>query len=274
MNIAVIQPQGHGSGTTTVAALVASELASRNKQVCLTNTKPVSEALYPYYNISAEADNTPLELMNLIKYGGVKKEKVRNYCRNISDNLDLFVMGTPYRKGVLCEEDFIQAALFFGTNAPFDYTVYDVDEKQLKSPVVQAVLTVTDICIVVMTQDSREAARFMEQRGEFEKAVKKLPVVVVVNKYSSILGSTKELAASMGIKNTKNWCAVHFNQHIPYCENRGQLEYLTRQMHENAPEVVELNRDVWHIVQKILDVRKIHRQARIDSQRQTTAGKG
>lgn len=269
MNIAVIQPQGHGSGTTTIAALVASELASRNKQVCLTNTKPVSEALYPYYNIdtSQEKHNASLELINLIKFGGIRKEKVGNYCRNISNHLDLFVINAPFRKGELSEDDLVGTVRFFGTSSPYDYVVYDVDEKQLAKPAVQALLAFTDICVVVMTQDSREAARFMEQKEEFAKAVKAVPVVVVVNKYSSILGNIKELAAVLGMKNTKNWCTVHLNQYIPYCENRGKLDYLAKQLHNNAPEVVELNRDIWHIVQKILDIRKISRDQRIEQQR-------
>lgn len=269
MNIAVIQPQGHGSGTTTVAALIASELASRNKQVCLTNTKPVSEALYPYYNIDTaqEKHNASLELINLIKFGGIKKEKVGNYCRNIFENLDLFVINAPFKKGELSEDDLTSTVKFFGTSSPYDYVVYDVDEKQLQKPAVRTLLSIADICVVVLTQDSREAARFMEQKEEFTKAVRKLPVIVVVNKYSSVLGSVKELAAAVGMKNTKNWCAVHLNQYIPYCENRGQLCYLAKQLHSNAPEVVELNRDIWHIVQKILDIRKIHRNQRIEMQR-------
>lgn len=265
MNIAVIQPQGHGSGTTTIAALVAAELSTRNKQVCLTNTKPVSEALFPYYNIDTkdEKHNVSTELINLIKYGGIKKEKVRNYCRNISDNLDLFVVNMPYRKGVFMEDDMIQSIEFLGTNSPYDYVVYDVDEKQIQKPVVQALLEITDICIVVLTQDNREVARFMEQKEEFLKATKSIPTVVVVNKYSSVLGNIKELAASMEMKNTKNWCTVHSNQYVPYCENHGKLKYLAEQLHDNAPEVVELNRDIWHIVQKILDVKKISRNKRI-----------
>lgn len=265
MNITVIQPQGHGSGATTVAALVASELGTRNKRVCLTNTRPVSEALYPYYDMDAaqERQNVSLELINLIRFGGIRKEKVRNYCRSIADNLDLFVVNAPYRKGELAEEDMVQVIEFLGRNSPYDYVVYDVDEKQIVKPTVQALLAITDICLVVITQDSREIARFMEQKELFLKFTKDIPTVVVVNKYSPVLGSLRELASSMGVKNIKNWCAIHLNQYIPYCENRGRLKYLADQLHENAPEVVELNRDIWHIVQKILDVKKIGRSRRI-----------
>lgn len=268
MNIAVIQPQGHGSGATTLAALIASELSSRNKQVCLTNTKPVSEALYPYYSIdTSQKQNVSMELVNLIKFGGIKKEKIRNYCRNISDNMDLFVLNTPYRKGEMTEEDLVQTIEFLGTNSPYDYVIFDVDEKQIQKPAVQELLGITDMCILVLTQDNREIARFMEQKEAFTKATKNIPTLVVVNKYSSMLGSIKDMAASMGIKNTKNWCVLHANQYVPYCENQGKLSYLVKQIHENAPEVVELNKDVWHIVQKIMDVRKIERNRRIEAHR-------
>ena len=100
MNIAVIQPQGHGSGTTTIAALIASELGSRNSQICLASVKPVSESLYQYYGVDekTEKQNVALELMNLIKFGGIKKEKVRDYCRNLEENLDLFVLRAYWKR--------------------------------------------------------------------------------------------------------------------------------------------------------------------------------
>ncbi len=266
MNIAVVQPQGHGSGTTTVAALIASELAHRNGQVCLTNIRPVSEALCPYYGIRTDQErhNVSLELVNLIRLGGIRKDRVNGYCRNIGDNLDLFVMNAPYRTGVLCEEDLIRTMEFFGIRSPYDYVVYDADEKQLKRPAVQSLLAMADVCVVVVTQDGREAARFLEQKEAFVRATVKIPVIVAVNKYSCVLGSVKELAESMGVHSTKNWCAIHLNQYVPYCENRGQLGFLTQRLRENAPEVVELNRDVRHIVQKILDIKKVKRSCRIE----------
>lgn len=269
MNIAVIQPQGHGSGTTTIAALIASELGSRNSQICLASVKPVSESLYQYYGVDekTEKQNVALELMNLIKFGGIKKEKVRDYCRNLEENLDLFVLNTPYQKGVLEEDDMVQAIRFLGTNSPYDYVVYDVDEKHMERKTVQEVLSVTDVCVLILTQDTCEIRRFMQNKNAFLKATRGIPTVVVVNHYSTLLGSIKEMAQSMEVKNTKNWCSVHNNHHIQYCANRGKYSYLSKKIRENAPEVVELNRDVSNIVQNVMEIKRIERNRRIKSQR-------
>ena len=269
MNIAVIQPQGHGSGTTTIAALLASELGSRNAQVCLAATKPVSDALYQYYNVQEEKakQNVGTELVSLIKFGGIKKEKVRDYCRNVEENLDLFVLNTPYQKGILEEDDMVQTLEFLGTNSPYDYVVYDVDEKHLERQTVKTILSVADACILVLTQDACDVKSFMKQKQAFIKDTRGIPTVVVVNRYSTLLGDIKGLAQSMGVKNTKNWCTVHDNIYVRYCGNRGEYPVLSKKIRENAADVVELNHDVSVITQNIMEIKKIDRKRRIESQR-------
>lgn len=269
MNIAVIQPQGHGSGSTTVAALIASELGNRNSQVCLTNTKPVSDSLYQYYGIHAENEkqNVALELVNLIKFGGIKKEKVRNYCRNVEENFDLFVLNTPYQKGVLDESDMVEVTDFLGTNSPYDYVVFDMDEERMDSVVTEKVLEIADVCVLVLSQNMCELTKFLAIKDKFIKLTKGIPLIVVVNKYHPVIGSLKDTAASIGIKNTKNWCLLHSNPYIPYSGNRGLYQLLCKRIRENVVDVVELNKDVSHILKNVMEIKKIERNRRIEARK-------
>lgn len=265
MNIAVIQPQGHGSGATTIASVIAYGLAKKNRKVCLTNAKTQSESLLPFFGIdtSKEMNNVAFEFINLIKLGGIQKDKVINYTRPVTDNLSVFVINSPLRKGYLTEDDLVRTIGFLGESSPFDYVVYDVDEKQMAAPASKAVFDLMDICILVLTQDKREIARFAEEKEAFMKVTKGVPSLVVVNKYNLVLSSEKEIAESLGIKNTKNWSVMHFNSYIPLCGNDGRMAYLCEQIHNSQPEVIELNRDVWHIIQMIMKIRKLERAHRI-----------
>lgn len=58
---------------------------------------------------------------------------------------------------------------------------------------------------------------------------------------------------------------MHFNSYIPLCSNSGRFAYLCEKIHDSHPEVIELNRDIWHIIQKIMKIRKLERTHRIES---------
>lgn len=274
MNIAVIQPQGHGSGATTIASVIAYGLAKKNRKVCLTNAKTQSESLFPFFAVdtSGEMNNTAFEFLNLIKLGGIQKDKVINYTRPVTDNLSLFVIDAPLRKGYLTEDDLVRAVEFLGERSPFDYVVYDVDEKQMQAPAARKIFDLMDVCILTITQDKREIARFAEEMEAFAKVTRNVPSLVVVNKYDPILSSDREIAESLGIKNTKNWSVMHFNSYIPLCSNSGRFAYLCEQIHDSQPEVIELNRDVWHIIQKIMKIRKLERTHRIEAMTKKAGG--
>ena len=128
MNIAVISPHVHGNGNTTVAALIAASLAQRNSMVCLTHTRIKSEALFPYYSITSSVSRSnPIQVVNLIKGGGMNSSSVPNYCRNVSDRFDIFSLDSDEPDKIF-DEDVADVIDYLARSAPHEYLVIDVDE--------------------------------------------------------------------------------------------------------------------------------------------------
>lgn len=266
MNISVISPHIHGNGNTTVAALLAFELASRNKRVCLTHVTSKSESMFPYFGFEESDDqtNNPLQLINLIREGGLRKEDIGNYCREVTDRLDLFSLDTfisKTGKETNVNAEHMQTALsFICREFPNDYIVFDIDENNMENENVKLVLSHTDCVVFVLTQSLTELRRFAAQKTKILKQTGNIPSLVVVNKYSDIIGTMKDAANVIGIKRPSKWYQIRFSQWIPYCENRGQLKYLAEQIQKRNADVIELDSDIKHLVSGVQSIKQAARE--------------
>jgi len=261
MNIAVMSPHVHGNGTTTVAALLASSLAIRNSKVCLTHVKSKSETLFPYYSISSTAQHTsPVQIVNLIKSGGMNSKSVPNYCRNVSDRFDIFSLEATEEDGVT-EEDVADVVKYLSESAPYDYVIFDVDENSFDKPAVKSLLNHADCAIMVLTQKTVEMELFKGMQRLILAKLRKIPTIVVVNKFKDMLGTIKELASMLGVKNTRQWYTLHSNDNLLFCENHGSLKFLSEQMKERNGDVIDLEYDMQHIIQAVLQVKRDSRTA-------------
>ena len=267
MNIAVIAPHVHGNGCTTIAALIAAEISNRNKKVCLSHVRSKSDSFLPYFSLQRIEDSTPKSLVTMIKQGGIQKESISNYCRSITDKLDLFSLDRDIQEGELSIEDVSVVAEFMLTNSPYDYVVYDIDENDMHFPVTKTILDYTDCMVLVLTQATTELNRFKEVQSYFSKVAKKrqIPVIVVLNKYDPLYGDTKTIAAKLGITNyraIRKWKTVRYNRYVPYCENKGNLNLLNERMHNRQPEVLDISTDIANVVKEIGTIRAGQRKIR------------
>ncbi|SHK69744.1 hypothetical protein SAMN02745136_03133 [Anaerocolumna jejuensis DSM 15929] len=266
MNISVISPHVHGNGNTTVAALLAYELSSRNKSVCLTHVTSKSESMFPYFGLEESDDQTsnPLQLINLIREGGLRKEDIGNYCREITERFDLFSLDTFVSrtgKDKNVNDEQMQTVLsFICKDFPYDYIVFDIDENNLEKENVKLVLAHTDCLIIVLTQSLSELQRFSGQKAKILKQTANIPNLVVMNKYIDMIGTDKDAANVLGIKHPSKWYHIRFSQWIPYCENRGQLKYLSEQIQKRNVDVLELDADIKHLVSGIQSIKQAVRE--------------
>lgn len=266
MNISVISPHTNGNGNTTVAALLAFELASRNKSVCLTHVTSKSESMFPYFGFEETDDQTsnPLQLINLIREGGLRKEEIGNYCREVTEHLDMFSLDTftsKAEKETNVSEEQMQTVLsFICKEFPYDYVIFDIDEKNLENDNIKLALAHTDCLIFVLTQSLTELRRFAVQKTKILKQTSKIPNLVVVNKYCDMIGTIKEAAHLLGIKNPNKWYQLRFNQWIPFCENRGKLKYLAEQIQKRNPDVIELDSDIKHLASGVQSIKQATRE--------------
>lgn len=252
-------PHVHGNGITTIAALIAAELASRNKNVCLTHVRSISESFFPYFNLPETENLNPKMLTALVKQGEMEKKNLKDYCRKITDNLDLFSLDAPLQEGELTKEDVSEIAKFILESDVYNYVIYDVDQNDLSDPCVKNVINETDCVILVLTQATTELRRFNEVKKSFMRPLidHKIPCITVINKYDMLYGKKEEIAAAIGItdKNkVRKWQTVTYNKYIPYCENKGNLNLLMERMKLRQAEVVGVDTDVKNICKQITSI--------------------
>lgn len=266
MNISVISPHIHGNGNTSIAALLAFELGSRNKDVCLTHVTSKSESMFSYFGFEESNDQTsnPLQLINLIREGGLRKDDIKNYCREVNERLDLFSLDTFVsqngKEANVSVEQMQTVLSFICKDFPYDYIVFDIDENNLEKENVKMALAHTDCLIIVLTQSITELRRFAVQKNLIMKKTAKIPSLVVVNKFSDMIGTIKDAADVLEIKNPNKWYKVRFSQWIPYCENRGKLKYLAEQIQKRNTDVIELDSDIKHLASGVQSIRQATRE--------------
>lgn len=269
MNIVVMSPHTAHSGNTTLASLIALELSSRNRKVCLTHTRTKSDSLYSYFNIKHFDDrtNNPIQIINLIRSGGIRKNDIGNYCKAIGNNLEIFSLNTED-----IPEDLHCVTIEFICNGfPHNYVVFDMDDKDIYSKANQIILNSCDCIVYVLTQGITELTRFNEMRQKIMEYMGNIPMLVVINKYTDIVGSMKDVAASIGINRASKWHKLDFNPWIAYGSNRGKLSYIHENMLKREYHVVDIQNDIRLLVNRIMSVRGILRNRRI-SDDQIAAG--
>ena len=247
-----MSPHCHSNGNTTVAALLSATLAKQNTKVCLTHVVAKSEAIYPYYSITSNGFTDAIQLIKLIRTGGMQKNSLSNYCKNVSNNYDIFSLDSSVN---IPDVEIADVVTYIAQNAPYDYVIFDIDENNLDKPNVQAVIDNADCIILVLSQMLTEINRFNKMREIFVSKTNKIPKIVVVNKYRNSLGNLKDFAAKIGVKNIKHWHYIHHNPYVRYLENMGQLLVLSEAIRKKEGEVLELDSDLQKIVKDIITTR-------------------
>ena len=258
MNIAVISPHHNSTGNTTIASLLALELSTKSSKVCITHSLPKSESITTYFGLGETKDKTinPARLVKMLRSEAIKMEEVSDYCRALSDRVDLFSADTD----TFTEEDMNYALGYITTIFPHDYIVYDVDSKELECESNRKILENADVAIIVINQSITELQEFKRRVNKIMLAIGKIPMFVVVNKYCEIQGSIKETAAMMGVKAPKNWSVVRYNPWVTYGTNKGKLGYIYEQMKANDYRVADLASDIKNLANLVQKVKIAKRQ--------------
>ena len=149
MNIAVISPHTRKNGNTTVASLLALELSTRGKKVCLTHTALKSPAMYEYFSLKeTDGDKTasPSKLVNMLQAGAVKPEEISEYCKNITNSVDAFTVND--RK--FSTENLSYMLDYIADKFPYDLKVFDIDE-EYNSELTKRIVAKCDFIVFVIT---------------------------------------------------------------------------------------------------------------------------
>lgn len=266
-----MSPHTAKNGNTTLAALLAYELSMRNRKVCLTHAKTKSNAFFSYFNINSEEDKTasPIQITNLIREGGIRKNDISDYCRSLSENLELF----SFNSDLLEHENFVEVMEFICTNFPHDYTVFDIDNNDLGSDECKTILRHCDCIIYILSQNSTEYEAFKENKRLYMHWLRLTPHIVVVNKYNGIVGTLDDIARGIGLNKAKKWIKVSENPYLAWGTSHNKLLTIFKFMQNRDHRLVDVDSDIKNLVNSIMKVKQVKRAQRYDELENAKKGK-
>lgn len=264
MNIAILSPHTNRAGNTTVAALIASELSNRGRTVCLTHTTSKSNSIFSYFGLNSVEDKTsnPHRLVKMLREGAIRPEEVRDYCKPVNKNYDVFSPDIDDFE----KTDLLFALDYISTSFPHDFVIYDFDSDDLSGEVETTLLKRVDIAVLVVEPNKLELAKFKNNAKKILSDIGTIPMLVVINNYTGISGSLKEVAGWMGIKKPNRWYTMRYNPYIAWATNTGKLGYLSERMNADDIRVIDIAKDAKNIGNGLLKVKVAKRQATMQKQ--------
>lgn len=238
MIIAVISPHTRHNGNTITSSLLALGLGSMNKKVLLTHSNAISNSFYTYFGLEQYEDKTttPTQLVKLLREGAIQPEAISDYCKEINDGVFLFTNN----KTNFSDEDMLEFSDFVMQLSDYDFIIYDIENTE--SPTASAVLKNADVVIINVTQSILELQELKNIKENLMKRCKGKQVVLVCNKFSSVIGKEKDISKSIG---EKTECQViHYNPWIPFACNSGKLIDLYKTIKSKGLKVIELDKDI------------------------------
>lgn len=249
MIISVISPENHGTGTTTTAMLLALGLGNMKKRVLLTHTDSISNSLYTYLGLKQLEDktSTPTQMVKLLREGAIQSEDVSDYCKNVADNVFVFTNN----KSNFSNEDMRDLSEFLVDHSNFDYIIYDFNNFYTETS--KYILKYSDAIVLNFTQSIIELERFKSEMDKYSKMFVGKKLLLVCNRYNSIIGKDKDVPKHLGFKAPCN--VIHYNPWLPMACNSGQLLALYQNIRNKNPKVVELNNDINRLASVVTKLR-------------------
>lgn len=243
MRIAVVSPHASNNGNTTLAMMIGLEFASQKKLTCITHIMPTSNSFYSYLNFKGYDDktSTPSQIVKILKEGGLTGEEARDYCKQISEDLEAFTN----QASNFDQEDMNFMFKYIAKAFPHEHVIFDVDDDNLDQ--CKAVIKLCDVVVLNITQSIKELEEFKHNKEKYTEIMQGKPVVVVVNKFNSVCGSLQDTAKWMGVKKPNGWVVLHFNPWVTWATNHGNLNSLFRNIIKKDPRVIELQSDLFKI---------------------------
>lgn len=256
MNIAVISPQLHNSGNTTLSILIALELASRGKKICLSHADKESSSFYSYFNMVNYEDrtSTPSQVVKLIREGELKPSDISDYCKNVAPNLEVFANNSK----AFSLDDMEVMVEYMHKSFPHDYIVFDVDVgvyDVYSNKLSKKVVEYSDAVVINLTQSIKQLETFLDRKDKIMNAIGNRPVVVVINKFCEIQSTVKEVAGWMGIKRPNNWLVLRYNPWLAWGTNHGKIIQVFNAMKKGDERLLDIASDVVKIGDAIVKIK-------------------
>jgi len=231
MRVSVISPHSRHTGNTTLAILIALELANNEVKTCITHTKSMSPEFYRYLNFRGIQDktSTPSQIVKILRGGSLDNKDIVDYCKVVNDNLEAFTNNTEN----FDQKDMDFMVSYITNSFPHEHVVFDVSSNL-------TTIDTSDVIIFNITQSIEE----LKELKNYTEILKKENVVVVINKYNSIKSTLKEVAFWGDIKLKNNCTILHDNPWINWATNHGQLNILYKKIASKDERVIGIKEEL------------------------------
>lgn len=249
MIVSVMAPHSSGNGNTTTALLLALGLGNMKKKVLLTHTDAISNSLYTYLGLQQFEDktSTPTQMVKLLREGAIQSEAISDYCKNILDNVFVFTNN----KTNFSDDDMETLSEYLVEHSDFEYLIYDFNN--FDSNTAKYILKKSDIVVLNFTQSYMELDEFKKESQKYMKLFAGKKLVIVCNKFNSVIGKDKDVPKRLGVKAACQ--VIHYNPWIVMASNGGQLLTLYKNIKAKNSKVVELNNDINKLASFVAKIR-------------------
>lgn len=268
MLISVMSPHCSGTGATTTALLLALGLGNMKKRVLLTHTDSVSESFNTYLGLQQFEDktSTPTQMVKLLREGAIQSDAIADYCKNVADNVYVFTNNKSNFSG----EDMLTLSEYLVEHSDFDYIIYDFNDYE--SDTAKYILKKSEAVVLNFTQSVMELEDFKKSVQKYSKMLAGKKLIIVCNKYSSIVGKDKDIPKKLGFKTTCN--VIHYNPWLIMASNSGQLLTLYKNIRAKNSKVVELNNDINRLASVVTKLRIANLKAKQEEKKTAAQNAG
>lgn len=239
MIISVVSPHSSRTGNTVSSILLALGLADTKRKVLLTHIKPQSFSFDQYLGLKDFEDKTttPTQLVKLMREGAIKTEDIGDYCKLFEEYLYVFTN----KETNFSEHDIhtLIETLLRG-EMPFDYLVFDIDEKT-EHETTELVLSKSNIIILNVTDSFSDLSDFNRQRERIAKMCKGKKVILLCSMYDPRVVKLKEITGIL--KLDTNCYTIRRNVWLKWGCNKGKIVDVFKQAKLKNPELLEAYRD-------------------------------
>ena len=235
----------HNKGTSVVAALVTQAVSFTNKTSMLVFTEAGS--LIPmYFGQDGTTDPTRsiMQIVRLIDNSSIEDKDLLDYATTITQNSYILNLADPS----LVDRDRIQVISHVFKRVPTSVVVCD-NSDDIDTKFTKTLVEESDMIFVVIETMQKDYYR-LKTWLEYPLLKNNPNVYVLINKYSEVVGSMRNIAQYIGFPANKV-CKIHYNPWITKCCLNGQLGTILPVAREWDPRAANLLNDIDEINQCI-----------------------
>lgn len=259
--VSVLSPHCSANGNTVTSVFLALGLGNMRKKVLLAHTDAISDSLYMYLGLHQYEDktSTPTQMVKLLREGAIPAEDIPDYCKKIYDNTYAFTNNSSNFE----DTDMLTFSKYLIEHSDFDYIIYDFNN--FDSETANYALKKSDVVVINLTQSFRELDEFKANSQKYAKMFAGKKIILVCNKYNSIISTDKDVAKRIGVKAPVQ--IIHYNPWIVYGCNHGTLLDICQNIKKNNHKVVELRSDINRLATAVSKIRLQSLKAKQDARR-------